>query len=162
VTARAVLRHRSFVALLTGRSVSLAGNGLANIAITFAVLDLTGSATDLGLVLAARSVPQVVLLLFGGVIADRLPRHLVLVVSNLVCGLTQTVAATLLLTDNATVGALVAIEAVNGASSAFISRRVPACSRRLCRRASCSRPTRSSGCSRRRRWSPACRSAASW
>ena len=90
MSARAVLRHRSFVALLTGRSVSLAGNGLANIAITFAVLDLTGSATDLGLVLAARSVPQVVLLLFGGVIADRLPRHLVLVVSNLVCGLTQT------------------------------------------------------------------------
>jgi MFS family permease len=88
VTARAVLRHRSFVALLAGRSVSLAGNGLANIAITFAVLDLTGSATDLGLVLAARSIPQVVLLLFGGVIADRLPRHLVLVVSNLVCGLT--------------------------------------------------------------------------
>ena len=120
VTARAVLRHRSFVALLTGRSVSLAGNGLANIAITFAVLDLTGSATDLGLVLAARSIPQVVLLLFGGVIADRLPRHLVLVVSNLVCGLTQTLAATLLLTDHATVGALVAIEAVNGASSAFI------------------------------------------
>ena len=120
MTARAVLRHRSFVALLTGRSVSLAGNGLANIAITFAVLDLTGSATDLGLVLAARSIPQVVLLLFGGVIADRLPRHLVLVVSNLVCGLTQTVAATLLLTDHASVGALVAIEAVNGASAAFI------------------------------------------
>jgi predicted MFS family arabinose efflux permease len=84
------------------------------------VLDLTGSATDLGLVLAARTVPQVLLLLFSGVLADRLPRHLVLVVSNLVCGLTQTVAATLLLTDHASVGALVALEAVNGASSAFI------------------------------------------
>jgi MFS family permease len=120
MTARTVLRHRPFRALLAGRSVSLAGNALANIAITFAVLDLTGSATDLGLVLAARSIPQVVLLLFGGVIADRLPRHLVLVVSNLVCGLTQTLAATLLLTDHATVGALVAIEAVNGASAAFI------------------------------------------
>ena len=53
-------------------------------------------------------------------IADRLPRHLVLVVSNLVCGLTQAIAATLLLTDHASVGALVAIEAVNGASAAFI------------------------------------------
>lgn len=120
MSAQALLRHRPFLALLTGRSVSLAGNGLANIAITFAVLDLTGSATDLGIVLAARSVPQVVLLLFGGVLADRLPRHLVLVVSNLVCGLTQTVAATLLLTDHASVGALVALEAVNGASAAFI------------------------------------------
>ncbi len=119
MTARAVLRHRPFVALLSGRSVSLLGNGLANIAITFAVLDLTGSVTDLGIVLAARSLPQVVFLLFGGVLADRLPRHLVLVVTNLVSGGTQALAATLLLTGHASIGALVAIEAVNGASAAF-------------------------------------------
>lgn len=120
MSARAVLRHRSYLALLSGRTVSLVGNALAGIAVTFAVLDLTGSATDLGLVLAARSLPQVLFLLFGGVVADRLPRHLVLVVTNVVSGLTQTVAATMLVTDHATIGALAALEAVNGASSAFI------------------------------------------
>jgi MFS family permease len=98
----------------------LLGNGLAGIAVTFAVLDLTGSATDLGLVLAARSLPMALLLLFGGVIADRLPRHVVLVAANLLCAVTQATAATLLLTDNATVGALAAIEALNGAAAAFI------------------------------------------
>ena len=119
MSVREVLRHRPFAALLTGRTISVLGNGLANIAITFAVLDLTGSVSDLGIVLAARSVPQVVFLLFGGVLADRLPRHLVLVVSNIVSGGTQALAAALLLTDHASIGALVAIQAVNGASTAF-------------------------------------------
>ena len=120
MSVRAVLRHRSYMYLLTGRTVSLVGNSMASIAVTFAVLDLTGSVGDLGLVLAARSLPQVVFLLFGGVIADRLPRHLVLVVTNVVSAATQAVAAALLLTDHATVGVLAALGAVNGASTAFI------------------------------------------
>jgi MFS family permease len=120
VNVREVLRHRSFAYLVVGRTVSLLGNGLAGLAIAFAVLDLTGSATDLGLVLAARSVPLVVFMLFGGVLADRFPRHLLLVVTNVVSCVTQVAAAALLLTDHATIGTLMALEALNGASSAFI------------------------------------------
>jgi hypothetical protein len=48
---------------------------MAPVALAFAVLDLTGSRSDLGFVLAARTVPQVVFILVGGVIADRLPRN---------------------------------------------------------------------------------------
>ena len=50
------------------------GNSFASVALAFAVLDVTGSKADLGFVLAARAVPQVVFLLVGGVLADRLPR----------------------------------------------------------------------------------------
>ena len=46
------------------------GNSVAPIALAFAVLDLTGSARDLGLVVGARSLANVVFVLFGGVIAD--------------------------------------------------------------------------------------------
>jgi predicted MFS family arabinose efflux permease len=120
MTVRDVLRHRSFAYLLVGRGISLLGSSLASIAVAFAVLDLTGSATDLGLVLAARSLPNVVFLLVGGVVADRLPRHLVLVVTSVGSGASQALAAALLLTDHATIGSLMAIEAVNGASSAFV------------------------------------------
>lgn len=116
---RDALRHGAFRLLLTGRTVSLFGNGLAGIAVTFAVLDLTGSATDLGVVLAARSIPQVLFLLFGGVVADRLPRHRVLVGSNLVSGLTQAVVAWLLLSDRVSISWLIVLGAVNGASTAF-------------------------------------------
>ena len=65
---------------------------MAPVALAFAVLGLGGSATDLGLVLALAILPQIFFLLVGGVIADRLPRHLVMVASNLVAGLAQAVA----------------------------------------------------------------------
>ena len=52
---------------------------MAPVALAFAMLDLTGSTADLGIVLAVRQVAVVVLLLYGGVWADRLPRHLVMV-----------------------------------------------------------------------------------
>jgi len=92
---------------------------MAAVALAFAVLDLTGSASDLGLVLAANEIPLILFLLVGGVIADRLPRHLVLVASNAVAGACQGLVAVLLFTGNATVWTLVAIEAVQGTATAF-------------------------------------------
>ncbi len=53
----AALRHPAFRLLLTGRTISALGNAFAPIALAFAVLDLTGSATDLGLVFAAHRPP---------------------------------------------------------------------------------------------------------
>ena len=81
--------HRDFRLLFLGRTTSFVGNAFANVALAFAVLELTGSKADLGYVLAARSLPQVIFLLAGGIWADRLPRHRVMVVSNLLSGLSQ-------------------------------------------------------------------------
>ena len=113
------LREREFRLLFTGRAVSQVGSGMAPVALAFAVLDLTGSTADLGIVLAVRQVAVVVLLLYGGVWADRLPRHLVMVWSNLLSGLSQATVASLLLTHHASIPALAGLAAVNGASSAF-------------------------------------------
>jgi Transmembrane secretion effector len=57
------LRERSFRLLFLGRTTSFIGNAFATVALAFAVLDLTGSKADLGFVLAARSLPQVLFLL---------------------------------------------------------------------------------------------------
>ena len=113
------LRHREFRLLFAGRTISMAGSAMAPVALAFAVLDLTGSTTDLGLVLAARQIPVIVLLLFGGVWADRLPRHHVMVASNLVSGASQAVVAALLLTGRAQIWQLALLAGMNGASSAF-------------------------------------------
>jgi MFS family permease len=115
----APVRHRGFRLFLAGRMVSFLGSSMAPIALAFAVLDLSGSATELGIVLAARQIPMILLLLVGGVIADRLPRHVVLVVSHLGAFLTQGTAAALLLSGHASVGALAVVEALNGSLSAF-------------------------------------------
>jgi MFS family permease len=99
--------------------VSVLGSAIAPIGLAFAVLDLTGSKTDLGLVLAARQLPLVVFLLLGGVWADRLPRHQVMVVSSLVSGASQLAAGSLLIGGSARIWELAALAAVNGTSSAF-------------------------------------------
>src|SRR2546423_7586513 len=62
----APLAEREFRLLFLGRTVSIVGNAFATTAIAFAVLDVTGSKADLGYVLAARALPQVVFLLAGG------------------------------------------------------------------------------------------------
>jgi len=114
-----VLRHRPYRLLVAARFVTMAGNALAPIALAFAVLDLTGSPTDLGLVVGARSVTNVALLLFGGVLADRVPRPLVLVGSSVAAMATQAVVAALVLTHTASLGPLIALSALNGAAAAF-------------------------------------------
>ena len=70
-----VLRLRDFRNVFIAQTVSTFGDGITPVALTFAVLDLTGSGTDLGLVLAAQGLPLMALALVGGVWADRLPRN---------------------------------------------------------------------------------------
>ncbi|HZT90493.1 MAG TPA: MFS transporter [Gaiellaceae bacterium] len=114
------LREREFRLLFAGRTISMLGSAMAPVALAFAVLNtLHGSPSDIGYVLAARQVPVIVLLLVGGALGDRLPRHLVMVGSNLVSAASQAAAAALLLAGNARVWELAALAAVNGASSAF-------------------------------------------
>jgi MFS family permease len=113
------LVERDFRFLFLGRSVSLFGSALAPVALAFAVIDLTDSASDLGIVLAASAIPQVVFMLVGGIWADRLPRHLVMVVSDVVAGGAQLVIAILLLTGAAEIWHLVVLQVFRGTASAF-------------------------------------------
>jgi len=113
------LAEREFRLLLFGRTISMAGSAMAPVALAFAVLDVTGSVSDLGMVLAARQVPTVVFILFGGVWADRLQRHKVMVVSNLLSGGGQAVTAALLIVGHAQIWQLAVLAAVNGSASAF-------------------------------------------
>jgi hypothetical protein len=70
-------------------------------------------------VLAARSIPTLVFLLVGGIWSDRLPRHRVMVVSNVVSGASQATIAILLFSGHAQIWQVAALTAVAGASSAF-------------------------------------------
>jgi MFS family permease len=113
------MRHTPFRFLLAGRSISALGNSFAPIALAFAVLDMTGSARDLGLVVGARTLANVLFLLFGGVLADRLPRHLLMVGSSLAAGLVQAAVAVLVLTGSATIPLLIGLSVLNGMASAL-------------------------------------------
>ena len=88
------LSGRPFRYLFLGQGASILGDAMNTIAIAFAVIELTGSKTDLGKVLMARALPLVVFLLIGGVWADRLPRRLVMLTSDVIRGACQTVCGT--------------------------------------------------------------------
>ncbi len=114
-----VLRLRDFRRVFLAQSVSVFGDGITPVALTFAVLGLTGSGTDLGLVLAAQSLPLAALALVGGVWADRLPRQKVMITSDLIRAAVQAVAAVLLLSGVARVWQLALLAAAHGAAEAF-------------------------------------------
>jgi MFS family permease len=112
------LRHVNFRRFYLGEVVNTAGSSMAGIALAFAVLHIENSATTLGLVVAAWTVPMVAFMLIGGAVADRFPRAVVLRGCNLVQGIGQAVAAVLVLTDTAHVWHLIVIQFVSGTAFA--------------------------------------------
>lgn len=113
------LEERNFRLFWVGQTGSGLGDTLVYVALAFAVFEVGGDALSLGLVLAANSLPRVVLLLVGGVWADRLPRQLVMVGSDVIRGLVSAALAVLFLTGSAELWHLAAGAALNGAASAF-------------------------------------------
>ena len=111
--------QRAFRLLYAAQSISSLGDRLVPVALAFAVLNLTGSVTSLGVVLAAQTVPLVAFVLVGGVWADRFSRRRVMVTSDLVRSTAQAASAALLLTGSARLWELVVLQAVYGTARAF-------------------------------------------
>jgi MFS family permease len=105
--------------LWAGQATSAIGDGLMSIALAFAVLRIGGSATQLGLVLAAGVISRVAFYLVGGVWADRLPRQLVMLASDLVRAAQQLIVGALLITGTARMWHLVVGAIVYGLAAAF-------------------------------------------
>src|SRR3954467_10839957 len=95
VDADRPLRHRNFRLLVTGTTTSALGNTIAPVALAFAVLDLGGSASELGIVVALFALSEVVTMLLGGVLGDRVSRQIMLEGSAAACMLTQGLVAVL-------------------------------------------------------------------
>jgi predicted MFS family arabinose efflux permease len=94
---------------------------MAPIAIAFGVLHLTGSARATGVVVASQTAAQVVGLLFGGVVADRVSRRRVMITADLVAMTSQATMAIAFVSGHATVPLLVALMICNGLALAFHS-----------------------------------------
>ncbi|MHB1567711.1 MAG: MFS transporter, partial [Solirubrobacteraceae bacterium] len=114
-----VLRQREFLRLFLGQSASNLGDQLVVVALALYVTRRTGSATDLGLVLAAQSLPLIALVLVGGVWADRLARNRIMVFADAARALLHAVLAASVFTGGASVVELIVIEALFGAARAF-------------------------------------------
>ena len=117
---RAVLRHREFRLLWLAASASTLGDRIVFIALALYVTEI-GSPTDVGLVLAANALPLVLFVLIGGIWADRLERHRVMVATDLVRAALHGLLAVLIFLGPVPIWAIVAIEAAFGTAEAFFN-----------------------------------------
>jgi predicted MFS family arabinose efflux permease len=111
--------NRNFKLVFSSRAISYVGTYLAPIAVAFAILDLHGSATAVGLSFAAWTLAQVSMLSLGGVIGDRFPRRTVMIASDVCSTAVRAAMGLLLVTGHAQVWELIALQACGGASVAF-------------------------------------------
>lgn len=117
---RVMFRNPRFRTLWFARLISNLGNGMAPTAISFGVLGLAGATPrDLGIVLAAQAIPLVLVLPLGGVIADRLPRAVIISVTDVILGGFVIAAGVLFLTGHATITNLVVIHVFSGVLNAL-------------------------------------------
>ena len=113
-----VFGHRDFRLLLCGQAASTIGDRIVFVALALYVTEL-GSPTDVGIVLAAHAVPLVAFLLIGGVWADRLPRHKVMVATDLIRFALHALLAVLIFTGTVEIWHIALIEAAFGTAEAF-------------------------------------------
>jgi len=113
-----VLRERDFRNLLLGQTASMVGDRIVFVALALYVTDI-GSPSDVGIVLAAATVPLIGFLAIGGVWADRLPRHHVMIATDLVRFALHAGLAALIFTGAVEIWQIVVIEALFGTAEAF-------------------------------------------
>ncbi|HEX5090289.1 MAG TPA: MFS transporter [Nocardioides sp.] len=113
------LRHAPFRWLVTGTTINLLGSGIAPVALAFAVLDLGGGASQLGLVVGLYALADVGAVLFGGVLGDRLPRTVMMEGSAAAAAVVQGVVALSLIGGWSSIPVLAVLGMVNGCLSAL-------------------------------------------
>jgi MFS family permease len=113
------LRLRNFRLLFVGRVVDELGDSVTPAALTLAIVQATGSAGALAVVLASTMLPRLALLPLGGVIVDRLQPRRVALVADVVRGAVQLFIGLELLAGQIRLAHIAAAAAIGGAASAF-------------------------------------------
>jgi MFS family permease len=113
------LRHRDFRLLWTGMTTSLIGDGIFLVALAWQVYDISNAPTALSVVGVAMTVPQVLFLLLGGVVSDRLDRRLVMIAADALRALSLAALGLLSIVGALQIWHVMIVAAVFGAGTAF-------------------------------------------
>jgi MFS family permease len=119
ISRMAILRDRDFLRFFGAQAVSMFGDRMVGVALAFAVIELGGSPTDVGVVLAMRALPLIACVLIGGVVADRTSRRRVLLTADFVRLASQGLLAALLILARPSVLAIGLLAGVTGAATGF-------------------------------------------
>lgn len=120
IRALAAMQDRGFRWFFLARAITMITGSMSSIALAFAVLEIDNDPQSLSFVLAAFTLSNIVFLLFGGVVADRLPRALIIQSCYVIDIVSIGAMAALLFTGTATIPLLALLSVLNGASTAFV------------------------------------------
>lgn len=110
------LRVRTFRWYWLAQWPILLGTWMQVVALGYLVFNLTHSSTAVAVVAAADGLPAVFLSLLGGLLADRLPRRRILLVTQSVLGLSSAALAVLAITGHAGFWSIVAVAVIYGSA----------------------------------------------
>jgi MFS family permease len=113
------LRHLDFRYLWMGNFLSNIGTWMQNIAQGWLVLQLTDSAFWLGVVSFAAAAPLLVFTVIGGVIADRMDRRRLLLITQIAMMISALLLAALTWTERVTVGQIIVLAFLSGVAAAL-------------------------------------------
>ncbi|NHO33666.1 MFS transporter [Acetobacter fallax] len=114
-----VLGNSNFAVFLTATFLSNMGSALVPVALSFALFAKGAGTVGVSAVLSAEVLPMALLLLFGGVLADRYPPRRIMVAADLTRALTQTALAALLFQPFLSYVAVVPLSALLGLGNAL-------------------------------------------
>ncbi len=128
------LSHRNYRKFFFSQAVSLTGTWMQSVAMAWLVLELTGSATWLGLTIALQTLPILLLSPYGGLLVDRMDKRHLLIGTQIAAGAQALTLGALMVIGTATLtwalalslglGLINAIE--NPCRQAFVREMVPA------------------------------------
>ena len=113
------LGERDFALFLVGTSLSSLGSAMVPVALSFALFARGAGAGRVSAVLAAEATPMVLLILLGGVLADRFAPRRIMVAADLLRAAAQSVLAILLLIGPVPLVAVLALAALVGIGAAL-------------------------------------------
>jgi MFS family permease len=113
------LRHRNFRLFWTGQLISLVGTWMQQVAQAWLVLSLTGDPFMLGLTATAQFLPVLVLGLFGGIVADHLPKRRTLLATQATAMTLAAILAILTATHTVQVWHILVLALLLGCSNAI-------------------------------------------
>jgi MFS family permease len=113
------LRHRDFRLLWTGMTVSLIGDGIFLVSLTWQVYELSNVPTALSMVGIAMTVPHIIFLLVGGIVSDRFDRRRVMIAADGLRAVCVLLLGVLSLSGVLELWHVIAIGAMFGAGTAF-------------------------------------------
>ena len=116
---KAVLSQRNFRLLWLGEGISLLGDQFGFIALPWLVLQLTGDAFAMGLVMAIAGIPRAIFMLFGGALTDRFSPRMLMLVTNIARMFLVAILAFIILTNMVSLWMIYLFALLFGLADAF-------------------------------------------